>query len=138
MADKRLLDMLNASIARELGVIVQYMWQHVMVVGLESAEFADIVKKVAIQEMKHVEKFAERLDYFGGVPTTKPTEIKYGGNAVKMLNDDIAAEKEAIELYRKAIKLCQEIDDPVTRHIYEEILGDEEEHDHVFSTLLGK
>jgi len=138
MADKRLLDILNESIARELAAIIQYMWQHVMVTGLESAEFMDILHKISIQEMKHAEKFAERLDYFGGVPTTKPTEIKVGGDAEKMLRDDIAAEKEAIALYRKAIKLCQELDDPASRHIFEDILEEEEDHDYIFSTLLGK
>lgn len=138
MADKRLLDILNQSIARELAVSVQYMWQHVLVRGLEGAEFAEIVQKIAITEMKHAEKFAERLDYYGGVPTTKPTEIKTGGDVKQMLKDDIAAEKEAIVLYKRAIKLCQELDDPATRHIYEDILEEEEDHDHTFSTLLGE
>ena len=138
MADKRLLDILNQSIARELAVSVQYMRQHVLVRGLEGAEFAEIVQKIAITEMKHAEKFAERLDYYGGVPTTKPTDIKMGGDVKQMLRDDIAAEKEAIVLYKRAIKLCQELDDPATRHIYEDILEEEEDHDHTFSTLLGE
>lgn len=138
MVDQRLLNILNESIARELAAIIQYMWQHVMVTGLESAEFMDILEKISIQEMKHAEKFAERLDYFGGVPTTKPSEIKVGGDARQMLRDDIAAEKGAIELYKRAIKLCQELDDPTTRHIYEDILEEEEDHDYTFSTLLAE
>jgi bacterioferritin len=137
MADQRLLDILNESIANELAAIIQYMWQHVMVTGLESAEFMDILKNISIQEMKHAEKFAERLDYFGGVPTTKPSEIKVGGTAKQMLKYDIAAEKNAIALYKKGIKLCQEIDDPASRHIFEDILEQEEDHDYTFSTLLG-
>ena len=138
MADKRLLDILNESIARELSALTQYMWQHVMCTGLESAEIQEVFKKTSMDEMKHAEKFAERLDYLGGVPTTKPTEIKVGGDIRQMLRDDIAAEKGAITLYRRAIKLCQELDDPVTRLLYEEIVSKEEEHDHTFSTLLGE
>ncbi len=138
MADQRLLDILNESIARELAAIIQYMWQHVMVTGLESAEFMDILQKVSVQEMKHAEKFAERLDYFGGMPTTKPSEIKVGGDAKQMLRDNIALEKDAIKLYKRAIKLCQELDDPASTHIYEDILEEEEDHDHTFSTLLGE
>lgn len=138
MADQRLLDILNESIAREMAVIIQYMWQHLMAVGLESAEISEIFKKISIDEMKHAERFAERLDYFGGVPTTQPTEIKVGGDLKQMLRDDIAAEKDAIKLYKRAIKLCQELDDPVTRLLYEEILTEEEDHDYTFSTLLAE
>ncbi len=137
MANRRLLLILNESISLELAAIIQYMWQHVMVQGLESAEFMDILRKVSVQEMKHAETFAERLDYLGGIPTTKPGEIKVGGSAKKMLRDNVAAEKSAIDLYKRAIKLCQKLDDPASRHMYEDILEQEEEHDHTFSTLLG-
>jgi bacterioferritin len=64
--------------------------------------------------------------------------IKVGGDVKQMLKDDIAAEKSAIELYKRAIKLCQELDDPTSRHIYEDILVEEEDHDYTFSSLLGK
>lgn len=136
--DKRLLDILNDSISRELGATVQYMWQHVMVKGMESPEIAEIFKKTSIAEMKHAEKFAERLDYFNGVPTTIPTKIQVGGDTKKMLQDDVAIEREAIALYKKAIKLCQELDDPVTRLMYEEILTQEEDHEYTLNTVLGK
>lgn len=137
MADKRLLDALNESIAREMAVAVQYMWQHVMVIGLESESVGEVFKETAVTEMKHAEKFAERLDYLGGVPTTKPADIKVGGDIKKMLEDDVKAEREAIELYSKFIKLAIELNDPVSRLLYEEILTDEEDHEYKFKTLLG-
>ncbi len=137
MADKRLTDILNESIARELAVTVQYMWQHVMASGLESAEVEEIFKKISMDEMKHAEKFAERLDYFGGVPTTKPSPIKVGGSVLEMLKDDKQSEEEAIALYKRAIQLCQELGDPVTRLLYEEVLSKEEDHHNTFCSLLG-
>ncbi len=137
MADKRLLDALNESIAREMAVAVQYMWQHVMAIGLESESVGEVFKETAVTEMKHAEKFAERLDYLGGVPTTKPADIKVGGDIKKMLEDNVKAERDAIELYSKFIKLAVELDDPVTRLLYEEILTDEEDHEYKFKTLLG-
>ena len=138
MADKRLLDILNESIARELGALTQYMWQHVMIKGLESPEIGEIIKKTAMAEMKHAEKFAERLDYLGGVPTTKPTPIKVGGDTIKMLKSDVGLEEDAIKLYKQAIKLCQTLNDPASRLLYEEILTDEEGHHYAFTTLLAK
>lgn len=138
MGKEALLEILNQSIARELAVSIQYMWHHVMAVGIESAEVEEIFKEIAIEEMKHAEKFAERLDYLGGVPTTKPSPIVTGGSVKKMLQDDMKAEEEAIALYRKGIQISIENNDPVTRLLYEEILSAEEDHHYKFRTLLGK
>lgn len=138
MVSEKLINLLNQSIARELAVSIQYMWQHVMAVGVESPAVTDIFKKIAIVEMKHAEKIAERLDYLGGVPTTKPSEIKVGGDLKKMIKDDLEAEKEAITLYKQVIKTAEEEDDVVTRRLFEEILADEEEHENTFKTLLSE
>ena len=136
MADQRLLDVLNESIARELQVSIQYMWHHVMAVGLESPAVKDIFREIAIVEMKHAEQFAERLDYLGGVPTTKPAPIAEGGSLKQMIQDDLKAEEEAITLYREGIRLSVEAQDPVTRLLFEEILEAEEEHHKTFRDLL--
>ena len=136
MASQQLLDVLNQSIARELQVSIQYMWHHVMAVGLESPGVKDIFKQIAIAEMKHAERFAERLDYLGGVPTTKPAPIAEGGSLKQMIQDDVKAEEEAIALYREGIRLSIEDQDPVTRLIFEEILDVEEDHHKTFRDLL--
>ena len=136
MADQRLLDILNRSIARELQVSIQYMWHHVMAVGLESPAVKDIFRDISIQEMKHAETFAERLDLLGGVPTTQPSPILVGGDMKKMIQDDIKAEQEAVDMYREAIRIATEVNDPVTRLMYEEILEAEEDHLKTFSDLL--
>jgi len=138
LVSEKLINLLNQSIARELAVSIQYMWQHIMAVGVESPVVTDIFKKIAIVEMKHAEKIAERLDYLGGVPTTKPSEIKVGGDLKKMIKDDLEAEKEAITLYKQVIKTAEEEDDVVTRRLFEEILADEEEHENTFKTLLSE
>jgi bacterioferritin len=138
MDKDKLLEALNKSIAREMQVSIQYMWQHVMAVGIGSAAVADIFKKIAIDEMKHAEKFAERINYLGGVPTTKPDPINVGGDLTKMLADDLKAEEEAIALYKAYIKLATELNDPVSRLMYEEILEAEEEHHDTFGKLLEK
>ena len=109
-----------------------------MAIGIQSAEVEEIFKETAIEKMKHTEKFAERLDYLGGIRTTKPRPIVTGGSVEKMLQNDIKAEEEAIDMYKKVIQISIENNDPVTRPLYEEILSDEEEHHNTFSTLLGK
>jgi bacterioferritin len=136
VANQKLLDILNQSIARELQVSVQYMWHHIMAVGLESPAVRDLFKEIAIEEMKHAERFAERLDLLGGVPTIQPSPILVGGDLKKMIRDDVKAEQEAVDMYREGIRLSIEDKDPVTRLMYEEILGTEENHLKTFSDLL--
>lgn len=138
MADKRLLDVLNRSIAGELQALIQYMWQHVMAVGIASPAVRDMFEEISIDEMKHAEAFAERLDLLGGVPTTTPDPIVVGETLVQMLENDVKGEDTAIALYREAIRLAIEADDPVTRRLFEKTLADEEEHQKAFRDLLAK
>jgi bacterioferritin len=137
-ASSTLTDMLQQAVAREIQVSVQYMWQHVMAKGLESAEIAETFKEVAITEMKHAEKFAERLFYFDVVPTTKPAPITIVSGLKEMLEADAGAEEEAIDLYKKIIKQADAEGDSTTRLLFEEVLAEEEEHHDTFTTLLGK
>ncbi len=136
-ASSALTDLMNKAIAREIQVSVQYMWQHVMAKGLESSEIADVFEEVAIAEMKHAEKIAERIFYFDIIPTTKPDPIMVGGSLKEMLEADAKAEVEAIDLYKMIIKQAAAEGDTTTRLLFEEILADEEGHHDTFTTLLG-
>jgi len=131
-----LKSLLNDAIAREIQVIVQYMWQHVQVMGVKAYAVRDEFKSVAIDEMKHAEKIAERLWYLGGTPTTKPSPIHIGGTLKEFLEFDVQAEVEAVEMYRKIIALATKEGDVTTAFIFKEILEDEEEHHDIFTTML--
>ena len=136
MASKELIDLLNQAIARELQVAIQYMWQHVRGSGYQSIPITDEFKKIAIVEMKHAEAIAERVDYLGGVPTTEPAPITVGESLKEMLQLDIKAEEEAIELYTRIIEKAMEERDYVTKRLFEQILADEEEHHDTFQKLI--
>ncbi len=132
----KLKEMLNNAIAREIQVSIQYMWQHVQVVGVKGVAVQDKFQQVAIAEMKHAEKIAERLWYLEGTPTTKPAPIKVGENMKEFLELDVKAEVEAIEMYRGIIELAHKEGDVTTAFIFKEILEDEEEHHDLFTTML--
>jgi len=105
---------------------------------MESPVVTDILKKIAIVEMKHAEDIAERLNYLGGTPTTQPTPIKIGKTLEGMIKEDFAAEEDAIKLYKEIVHMADKEDDITTRRLFEEILADEEGHLAEFQTLLGK
>ncbi len=136
MASEKLLELLNKGIARELQVSIQYMWQHVQVTGIDGAVVDSTFRKIALAEMKHAEKLAERLDYLNGVPTTKPDPIFVGGSLIEMLKQDELNEEEAINLYKQAIQAANGDGDFTTRRLLEEILTEEETHINIFGKLL--
>jgi bacterioferritin len=135
---KKLLDALNEDLAYELAALTQYMWHHVTGQGLEFPAVSDLFKEFSIQEMKHAEALAERIDLLGGVPTTQPKAIKVGGTLKKMLQDDLGGENTAIALYTQHVALADKEKDVVTRRLLESILGDEQGHANDLETVLAK
>jgi len=137
-ADAKLIDVLNDLRARELAVVMQYMRQHYLVTGPEGMLLAGTFKDVAITEMKHAEALAERIDFLGGDPTTKPESFAKDFNGLReMAKSDYSAEQDAVMRYRVAIKIAAAADDVTTRKLLEEILADEEDHLKTFSDMLG-
>jgi len=116
---EKLKGMLNDAIAREIQVSIQYMWQHVQVIGVKGIAVQDQFKQTAITEMKHAEKIAERLWYLEGTPTTKPAAIKVGESLKEFLELDTKAEEEAILMYKQIIELAQKEGDAI--NLYEQM-----------------
>jgi bacterioferritin len=135
-ASAKLLDLLNKAIAREIQVSIQYMWQHVLWSGVKGFAVKDALKSIAIEEMKHAEAIAERLNYLGGIPTTKPDPIFVGETLKEMIERDAKDEETAITMYKEIINLARGENDEVTWKLFQGILADEEEHHDTFTTLL--
>jgi bacterioferritin len=136
MASKKLLDMLNMAISREIQVSIQYMWQHVQWIGVKGYTTKDAFGDIAKQEMKHAESIAERLFYLGGMPTTKPDPINVGKTLKEMITQDVKDEKNAIDMYKEIIGFARKEGDETTAFLFMEILKDEEDHHDTFTTLL--
>jgi bacterioferritin len=135
-ASPQLMELLNQAIAREVQVSIQYMWQHVLWSGVKGYAVKDAFKSIAIDEMKHAEMIAERLNYFGGIPTTKPTPIFIGTTLKEMITQDKKDEEEAITLYKQIIEVARTEGDDTTGHLFRGILQEEEDHHDTFTTLL--
>lgn len=135
MVSKKLLDMMNKGIAQEMQVSIQYMWQHVQWSGVKGFAVQDELKGIAIIEMKHAEKIAERLFFLGAKPVTQPAVVKVGDSLKEMIEQDIKNEQATIELYKGIIKLAEEEADVTTAHLFRDILEAEEDHLDTFTTL---
>ncbi len=135
---QKIIKALNIDIGLELGAIVQYIMHEVMAEGMESPAIMEKFESISKDEMKHLERLAQRVNYLGGIPNTKPAPIKVGGTLKKMVQDDLDGEYTAIKTYKSQIKMCEEIGDTTSRLMLEEILTDEENHADTWETVLQK
>ncbi len=136
MISQNLKDLLNKGIARELAVSIQYLWQSIQVNGIDGYRVKNIFREIAISEMRHAEKLAQRLDFLDGVPTTDPDPIHVGSTLIEMLKQDQQNEDEAIALYQQAIQVAAKEGDYTTQRLLEDILAEEESHINTFGKLL--
>jgi bacterioferritin len=133
---EKLKEMLNEALAVELAVTIQYMWQHVQLIGVKGTGVQDEFKKISLVEMKHAEAIAERLWYLGGTPTVKPAPINVGDSLKEFLEHNVKVEGEAHQLYKKIIEQAQKEGDITTVFLIKKILEDVEEHHDLFMKML--
>jgi bacterioferritin len=126
MSKDILIKALNQDCADELQAIIQYMVDHMMGEGNASAKVVGMFKSLAMSEMKHYERLAERVIHLGGVPATSVGAFKKAGAPKEMIEKALSVKRNAIKQYREHVDLAAKHDDPTTRLLLEEILLEEE------------
>ncbi len=135
MNKERIIEILNEAIEREIGAIFQYMGQHYRFPKDTHPIARELLERIAVEEMKHAEKFSKRVVELGGKESTTTGKVKWETDFNAMLDSDIEVEEEAIEMYRRHIKVCEEEGDEKTKALYEAILEDEIRHKKLFGLL---
>jgi bacterioferritin len=136
VASKQLLELLTKGIELELHVSMKYMWQHILVKGLDGVVVEKLFRDIAITEMKHAEDLAKRLAFLNGIPPNTFDPVHVGVTLEEMLREDEKAEEELVTLYKQAIQAAGKEGDFGTKRLLEDILIDEEKHLDKFSKLL--
>jgi bacterioferritin len=127
--NERIFAKLNDLLSDELTAVNQYMVHSEMAVNWGYKEWADVVEKRAIDEMKHAERLIDRILFLEGTPIVSSYKtINIGANTEKQLANDWSAEDGAVKSYNDGIKLAVEIGDNGSRELMESILKDEESH----------
>ncbi len=135
MNKERIIEILNKAIEREIGAVFQYMGQHYRFPKSTHPVARELLERIAVEEMKHIEKFAKRIVELGGQETIKSGNVRWETDFDSMLNADIEVEEEAISMYQEHIKICEQEGDEKTKAIYEAILEDEIRHKKLFNLL---
>ena len=127
--DTRVIELLNAALKAELTAISQY-WLHYRMLDHWGVErLAAYERHESIDEMKHADRFAERILFLDGLPNFQLLgRLRIGETVEEILRADLEAELEAGALYREAVAACEEARDFVSRDLFAEVLRDEEAH----------
>jgi len=131
------VELLNKAIAEEELALHQYMYFHFVLSARGYDLLANLFKRIAIEEMKHVEMLAERILFLGGeVELGKlPAEVEKIKEPVEMLKWAMASESEAIEKYSQwAVEVVAKDRDLGTQEIFKKLVMDEERHYDAFET----
>ncbi|HTR02208.1 MAG TPA: ferritin-like domain-containing protein [Thermoanaerobaculia bacterium] len=134
---------LNEALATEIVCILRYKRHHFMAAGIHAQAVAAEFLQHANEEQAHADQIAQRIVQLGGEPNFSPeglatrshSEYVEGTTLVEMIQEDLVAERVAIESYSEIIRYLAN-DDPTTRRMMEEILAMEEEHADDLKTLL--
>ncbi len=124
----RVIAALNEALKAELTSINQYFVHAEMDDNWGYKRIHKIIKSFSIVEMKHAERFIERILFLEGEPAMQPLAINVGRNVTQQMENDLALEKDAVAKYNASIALCREVGDNGSRELFESILEDEEEH----------
>lgn len=127
--DTRVIELLNSALKAELTAINQY-WLHYRMLDHWGVErLAAYERHESIDEMKHADRFAERILFLDGLPNFQLLgRLRIGETVEEILRADLEAELEAGALYREAVAVCEEARDFVSRDLFAEVLRDEEAH----------
>jgi bacterioferritin len=136
VAKEELINHLNKALSMEIGAILQYLNHSYMVMGPYRDAVADQLEKNARDEMEHMEYVSEKIVAYDGVPTTQPAAMYTAKTVPEMLNQDLAAEKQAIAEYEKIIKMAEEYGDTDLRKTIEDITSKEYEHKETLEKML--
>lgn len=143
-ADRQtVLKLLNAALATEIVCVLRYKRHYFMASGIHAKSIAAEFLEHANEEQSHADQIATRIVQLGGAPDLSPqglasrshSEYVAGSALVEMIEEDLVAERIAIDTYRGMIQYFGN-DDPTTRRMMEGILASEEEHAEDLSSLL--
>ncbi len=134
---------LNDALATELVCVLRYKRHHYMASGIHAQAVAEEFLEHAQEEQEHADKLAERITQLDGEPDFNPATLvsrshsQYveGTSLVDMIQEDLVAERIAIESYSEIIRYLGD-KDPTSRRVMEEILAKEEEHAEDMKTLI--
>jgi bacterioferritin len=137
MNTKKSIDLLNKGVAAELQAVHQYMYWHFHLADQGFGPLAALFRRIAIEEMLHIERLAERILFLKGdaelVPAGPVAKIT---DAEKILAKAADMEQDAVTVYNQFALQASQNADAATKQVFEALVNDEETHYDQFDKQL--
>jgi len=140
---EQVISVLNEVLATEIVCILRYRNHYYCAKGINADPIAAEFLVHANEEQVHADWISVRIAQLGGTPDWSPEGLatrahaKYteGDSLREMIEENLVAERIAIETYSEIIRWLGN-DDPTTRRLMEDILKEEEHHADDLSGML--
>jgi bacterioferritin len=123
------IELLNKAVADELQAVHQYMYFHFHLDDQGFTPLSSLFKRIAIQEMGHVEALAERILFLkADVEMVPAAGVEKVVDPEAVLVKAMAMEEDGIRSYNEAASECAANADAVSKQLFERLVADEERH----------
>lgn len=123
------IELLNKAVADELLAVHQYMYFHFHLDDQGFKPLSLLFKRIAIQEMGHVEMLAERILFLkGDVEMIPDGPVEKSTDPEAILAKAMAMEEASAASYNQAAIEAGAKADSVTKKLFEQLVADEELH----------
>lgn len=123
------IELLNKAVADELAAVHQYMFFHFHCDDQGLELLSALYRRIAIEEMMHVERLAERILFLKGQVLMKPAvEVEQVTEVKEMLALSMNMESGSARDYNLWANECGANADSVSKKVFEALVEDEERH----------
>lgn len=142
---EQVIKVLNEVLATELVCVLRYKRHYYTAEGLYSDSVKAEFLQHATEEQGHADSIATRIVQLNGKPDFNPASLVERSHAeynddddlIKMIEEDLVAERIAIETYAEIARWLGDRDS-TTRRLMESILEVEEEHAEDLASLIAR
>lgn len=131
------IGLLNDAVGKEIASSLQYIYFHVHFEDARYRYLSELMHRVAIAEMRHIELFAERILFLGGDVEMNPSfRTRPLVEPLEMLRLAMQLEQNTVASYNEAVRIACEQKDAATRALFERAVAEEERHLDAFRAEL--
>jgi bacterioferritin len=134
---EEMVRLLNEDLAREYQAIIAYTVYSQVLKGAPYTDIAGELELHAAEELAHALKISRQIDYFGGMPTVRPKEVRTSEDPKQMLQFDLENERVTIQNYRERIRQADAMGEFALSEVLREIIVQEQEHLMDLADALG-
>lgn len=129
MDRKDSIELLNKAVADELQAVHQYMYWHFHLDDQGFGPLSALFRRIAIMEMGHVERLAERILFLkGDVDMVSAAAVQRITEPDAIVAKASEMEQKAVGIYNQSALECGKNADSASKQLFEALVNDEESH----------